>query len=215
MGRARPNTYRRLLMDWLWRYYAKEGMGAPFAAQRALDEMGFPRTHPKHSSVRSWFLGFLAKSRKEFRAVAELFFAEPRYREFVEDGLSKEEVWMKVWETCLEFDWLPLWSDPQDDYLLKPMKGVHYVRLKERRGQAIASEVENTVAAMNYLFRKFPALPRAYHRRQLEKDGIFLALPQEIECDHCGAVFTDQLEFVRHCNDEHAGADLNGAGRSG
>lgn len=190
-------------MDWVWRHYAREGMGASFRGQRALDEMGFPRNHPRHANARDWLRNFVARSRKEYRAVAEYFFSEPKYQEFVEDGLSEEAVWTKVWETCLEFDWLPVWSDPKDGYRLKPMKGVHYVRLKERRGQAIATEVSNTVEAMKYLFQKFPALPRTYQRPELEADGVFLRLPAGVKCEHCGIVFSDQDELVQHHNDEH------------
>lgn len=204
MRRIRPNTYRRLLLDWVYRYWAREGRGTPFSMHQLLQGMGYQPNHPKHATVRDWARNYFARSRKEYRAVAEYFFTEPKYKELTEDGLSEGRIWMKVWFTCLEFGWVPVWSDSKDNGLYKPMKGPNYVRLKERRGWAIANEVKNTAEAMEFLFRKFPALPRVYHRPTLESDGIFLSLPPGISCEHCGGEFTDQNDFVAHYTGEHA-----------
>lgn len=191
-------------MRWVLDYWEGEGWGAAFEMQQALDGMGFPRTHRKHATVRDWIRNYFARSRKEFAGIAEYFFSEPKYGELIQDGLGEKEIWKKVWDVCVEFGLLPLWSDGKDGGRYKPMQGVHYVRLKERRGGAIASEVYNTVQALEILFPKFPSLPGVYDRPQLEADGLFLALPPGITCEQCGLEFVVQGDFARHYNDEHA-----------
>ncbi len=162
--------------------------------------------HPKHATVRDWIRNFFSKSRNEFKGIAEYFFSEPRYREFTENGLAEEEVWTRVWEVCLEFNFLPVWSDAKDNGLYKPMKGAAYVTMKERRGRAIGNEVKNTVNAMDFLFGKFPALPPTFHRQRLERDGVFLELPppRTTTCEVCGLEFLRQSQFVQHYDDEHS-----------
>ena len=206
MARRRSSTYRRLLMGWTRAYYDRYGSGFPFGIEEALAGMGFPPVHPKHATVRDWIRNFFSKSRNEFKGIAEYFFSDPKYREFTEDGLAEEEVWMRVWEVCMEFNYLPVWSDPKDNGLYKPMKGATFVSMKERRGRAIVREVKNTVNAMDFLFEKFPALPPAFHRQRLEADSHFLEIlpPRTITCEVCGLEVPGQADFAQHFGDEHS-----------
>ncbi len=206
MARRRPSIYRRLLMGWARAYYDRYGLGHPFGIEEALAGMGFPPVHPKHATVRDWIRNFFSRSRNEFKGIAEYFFSEPKYREFTEDGLAEEEVWMRVWEVCLEFNFLPVWSDAKDTGLYKPMKGAAFVSMKQRRGRAIVSEIKGTVSAMEFFFENFPALPAGFHRERLETDGIFLEIapPRTIVCEVCGLEFLSQSEFAWHYGDEHS-----------
>jgi len=153
---------------------------------------------------------YVHRMREAVETFVEWFWTSPQYQEYVTDGLSDEQILLKIVEVMASFDVFPVWCDREGDERWKLMDLHAYARLREIRQNAIISEVGEKATKMELMMRRFPReLPGKYHRQTLPSPDGFMALPtgpgEGIQCpvEGCGQHFRDSEIWKRHFLEAH------------
>jgi hypothetical protein len=209
----------RKITLWLHRLYRNHNgtpnLGATFelkdlARECDLVYIGTNRSGEEREYMHPVVRHYVQRMREAMEAFVEYFWTSPMYREYVEDGLSDEQIQWKSIEVMVSYDVFPVWCDREGDERWKLMDLDAYARLRELRQLAIISEVGEKSGKMAIMQRRFNrALPGKYHRYSLPDPDGFMALPAPpgggIQCPTCGQHFPDTEAWKRHFERDHSG----------
>ena len=154
---------------------------------------------------------YLQRMREAMETFVEWFWSNPQYDQYVNDGLSDEQILWKIVEVMASYDVYPVWCDREGDERWKLMDLDAYARLREMRAFAIVREVGEKSGKMALMMRRFNyALPGKYHRYALPHPDGFMDPPslgpgQGVQCPVCGEHFRDLDAWRRHSHDGHPG----------
>lgn len=192
----------RRFANWIRDLYRRGGLGAPFKVEEMLIGCGLDPDLRQHYAAA---MRFLQIQRKKFALAMLTFFVSEEYQQYINDGLSEEELFQMLVEAAVSWNVFPVWSDKDEDRNYKLYDMASYVHLKERRAGAICSEIERTSAELDFAFKKFPSLPGRYGKPKLATDGTMIALPNRVQCELCGKHYGGQSQLVNHYIGDHPG----------
>ncbi len=209
----------RKITLWLHRFFRNPdgtpNLGATFELKDMAREcdlifIGTNRSGEEREYMHPVVRPYMQRMREAMEAFVEYFWISPLYREFVEDGLSDEQIQWKSIEVMVSYDVFPVWCDREGDERWKLMDLDAYARLRELRQLAIISEVGEKSAKMALMMRRFHReLPGKYHRYSLPDPDGFMGLPAlpggGIQCPACGHHFADAEAWKRHFERDHSG----------
>jgi len=190
---------QRALRDALRRF--KEAGKDTFTLREAMADAGLDYDS-KSDYIAA--MQFLSRMREAVSDFSTWFWTQPRYKEYIDDGLTDKAVFRKLVTAMTSYEIFPVFFDADiDGYHLLTLEG--WARLTHKRALAMRNEIVRRVEELNIMQQKFPMLKEVYPPPSLPTDGQFIQLPEKLgfHCLECGMEFEDANSYDAHMKRRH------------
>ncbi len=192
-------SVQRALRDTLRRYL--DARRDTFTLREAMTDAGLDYGSKSDYNAA---LQFIARMRQAVSDFSTWFWTQPKYKKYVDDGLTDKAVFMKMVRAMISYEIFPVFYDAEvDSFRLLTLEG--WARLTLKRAWAVRSEIVRHVEELNIMRQKFPMLREVCPAPALPTNGLFIQLPERlaIHCLECGMDFEDADSYHTHMKRRH------------